>query len=326
MFMKKLVLFLFVCLFITGCGSESQSTKINIDNSYYQVATPYLAAVGSYSIREYNKEEVEKMLMMLSSEYFKINNSLYQEGQYLTTEEMKNLVTQYNTTDEIIVDDVKINPSYITAIYEQNYLATNNVLKGISLAIVVDNVQQYGQNQYKEIDDNIVLDYALVKARELNEYMRTKEELKNINIVIGIYLEDDFKGSFKYVGATTNNNLDFDYVNYNYQLLDSNYTMNNDSNTYNTILAIKNSLNNHNVYINSYGLYKNKELIEVNIIINKSHFKRSEILDIFNSVANNLNTFDGVSVKVCLKSNNIIKGFMDKESSATKIETYILEE
>ena len=324
--MKKLVLFLFVCLFITGCGSESQSTKINIDNSYYQVATPYLAAVGSYSIREYNKEEVEKMLMMLSSEYFKINNSLYQEGQYLTTEEMKNLVTQYNTTDEIIVDDVKINPSYITAIYEQNYLATNNVLKGISLAIVVDNVQQYGQNQYKEIDDNIVLDYALVKARELNEYMRTKEELKNINIVIGIYLEDDFKGSFKYVGATTNNNLDFDYVNYNYQLLDSNYTMNNDSNTYNTILAIKNSLNNHNVYINSYGLYKNKELIEVNIIINKSHFKRSEILDIFNSVANNLNTFDGVSVKVCLKSNNIIKGFMDKESSATKIETYILEE
>ena len=326
MFMKKLVLFLFVCLFITGCGSESQSTKINIDNSYYQVATPYLAAVGSYSIREYNKEEVDKMLMMLSSEYFKINNSLYQEGQYLTTEELKNLIIQYNTTDEFVVDDVKINPSYITAIYEQNYLATNNVLKGISLAIVVDNVQQYGQNQYKEIDDNIVLDYALAKARELNEYMRTKEELKNINIVIGIYLEDDFKGSFKYVGATTNNNLDFDYVNYNYQLLDSNYTMNNDSNTYNTILAIKNSLNNHNVYINSYGLYKNKELIEVNIIINKSHFKRSEILDIFNGVANNLNTFDGVSVKVCLKSNNIIKGFMDKESSATKIETYILEE
>ena len=324
--MKKLVLFLFVCLFITGCGGESQSTKINIDNSYYQVATPYLAAVGSYSIREYNKEEVDKMLMMLSSEYFKINNSLYQEGQYLTTEELKNLIIQYNTTDEFVVDDVKINPSYITAIYEQNYLATNNVLKGISLAIVVDNVQQYGQNQYKEIDDNIVLDYALVKARELNEYMRTKEELKNINIVIGIYLEDDFKGSFKYVGATTNNNLDFDYVNYNYQLLDSNYTMNNDSNTYNTILAIKNSLNNHNVYINSYGLYKNKELIEVNIIINKSYFKRSEILDIFNGVANNLNTFDGVSVKVCLKSNNIIKGFMDKESSATKIETYILEE
>ena len=194
--MKKLVLFLFVCLFITGCGGESQSTKINIDNSYYQVATPYLAAVGSYSIREYNKEEVDKMLMMLSSEYFKINNSLYQEGQYLTTEELKNLIIQYNTTDEFVVDDVKINPSYITAIYEQNYLATNNVLKGISLAIVVDNVQQYGQNQYKEIDDNIVLDYALAKARELNEYMRTKEELKNINIVIGIYLEDDFKGSW----------------------------------------------------------------------------------------------------------------------------------
>lgn len=326
MFMKKLVSFLLICLFITGCGNENQSIKISFDNSYYQVATPYQTASGSYSIRDYDKEEVEKMLMMLSSEYFKINNSLYQEGQYLTTEEMKNLVTQYNTTDEIIVDDIKINPSYITAIYEQNYLATNNVLKGISLAIIVDNVQQYNQNQYKEIDENIVLDYALTKAWELNNYMRTKEGLQDINIVIGIYLEDDFKGSFKYVGSTTNNNLKLDYVNYNYQLLDSNYIMNNDSNTYNTILAIKNSLNNHNVYVNSYGLYKDKELLEVHIIINKSYFKRSEILDISSGIANNLNTFDGVSVKVYLKSNGITQGFIDKESSATKIETYILEE
>lgn len=326
MFMKKLVFFLVVCLFITGCGNENQPTKINFDNSYYQVATPYQSAVGSYSIRDYDKEEVEKMLMMLSSEYFKINNSLYQEGQYLTTEEMKNLVMEYNKTDEIVVDGIKINPTYITAIYEQNYLATNNVLKGISLAIVVDNVQQYNQNQYKKIGESIVLDYALTKAQELNDYMRTKNELKDINIVIGIYLENDFKGSFKYIGSTTNDNLKLNYINYNYQLLDSNYVMNNDSNSYNTILAIKNSLNDYNVYLNSYGLYKDKELQEVHIIINKSYFKRSEILDISNNIANNLSTFDGISVKVYLKSNGITKAFIDKESSATKIKTYVLEE
>ena len=324
--MKRLVLILLTCLLITGCNNEDQITKINFDNSYYQVATPYKATVGSYSIRDYDKEDVEKMLMMLSSEYFKINNSLYQEGQYLTTEEMKNLITQYNTTDEIVIDGIKINPTYITAIYEQDYLATNNVLKGISLAIIVNNVQQYDQNLYKELDENMVLDYALIKAQELNSYMRTKEGLQDINIVICIYLEDDFKGGFKYIGASTNDKLKLNYVNYNYQILDSNYVMNNDSNTYNTILAIKNSLSEHNVYINSYGLYKNKELQEVHIIINKSYFKRSEILDISSNIANNLSNFDGINVKIYLKSNNITQGFIEKESNATKIETYILEE
>lgn len=321
--MKKLVLILLILL--VGCNKQENEMKINYDDSYYQVASPYKDAVGSYSIRDYDKEAVESMLMKLSTEYFKTNNSLYQEGQYLTNEEIKQLVTEYNQTKEIKIDDVTINPNYITTIYEQDYLATNNVLKGISLAIVIDN-KQYYDNNYKIVDEKIVLDYALSKVDNLLDYIRSKEGLKKVDIVIGIFLEDDYKGSFKYLGYTNSDSIKMEHVNYNYQLLESNYVMKNDNGTYNTVLAIKNSLSNYNLYMNSYGLYQNKTLNEVSIILSKSHFKKSEILDISKVLTINLNNFNNIDIKIYFKSNNNTKAFINKNRDESKIETYILED
>ena len=321
--MKKL--FLILLILLVGCNKQDDKIEINYDNSYYQVAIPYKESVGSYSIKDYDKEEVESMLMKLSTEYFKINNSLYQEGQYLTSDEIKQLVTDYNNIEEIKVDDVIINPSYITTIYEQDYLATNNVLKGISLAIVVDN-KQYYDNNYKIVDEKIVLDYALSKVSNLLDYIRSKDELKKADVVIGIYLEDDYKGNFKYLGYTNNDSIKMEHVNYSYQLLESNFVMTNDNETYNTILAIKKSLSDYNLYMNSYGLYQNKTLNEVSIILNKSYFKKSEILDISKILTTNLNNFNNIDIKIYFKSNNNTKAFINKNRNDTKIETYILED
>ena len=323
MCMKKL--FLILLILLVGCEKKEEIIEINYDNSYYQVADPYKETVGSYSINDYDREEVESMLMKLSTEYFKTNNSLYQEGQYLTTEDIKQLVTDYNNTDEIEIDGIKIKPNYITTIYEQNYLATNNVLKGISLAIVVDN-KQYYDNNYKIIDEKIVLDYALSKVDDLLNYIRSKEGLNKIDIVIGIYLEENYKGSFKYLGYTNGDSIKMEHVNYNYQLLESNYINKIDTKTYNTVLAIKNSLSDYNLYMNSYGLYKNKTLNEVSIILNKNYFKQSEILDISKILTTNLNNFNNINIKVYFKNNNVTKAFINKKRNVTKIETYILED
>ena len=116
------------------------------------------------------------------------------------------------------------------------------------------------------------------------------------------------------------------YVNYNYQLLESNYVSKIDNKTYNTILAIKNSLSNYNLYMNSYGLYQNKTLNELSITLNKNYFKQAEILDISKILTTNLNNFNNIDIKVYFKSNNITKAFITKNRNATKIETYILED
>ena len=326
--MKKIVYVLFLIILLTGCGEKEEVNNITYDNTYYQVATPYKEAIGSYSLSSYDKNEVDLMLMNLSTNYFKTNNSLYQAGQYLDSSEIKTLVNKYNETESIKVDKIDINPKYITTIYEQNYLTMNNNLKGISLALVVTNKQYYSETSYKIIDEKIVLDYAKEKANELVKYMYSKEELKDVKIIIGIYLESNntLNGSFKYIGSANKEKVELQYVNYNYQSLDSNYVMTNDSDTYNNILAIKQSLNEfNNVYINPIGLYKDKQLVLVNLTINKSYFKNSEILAITNILTNNLNTFDSnIGINIYFKSNNNIKAFISKKEN--KLETHILEE
>lgn len=326
MFMKKIIYTLFILILLTGC-SEKEIVSIAYDDSYYQVALPYKEAVGNYSLNSYDKNEVDMMLMNLSTNYFKTTNSFYQSGQYLTTTEIKDLVLKLNETEEILVDKISVKPQYIKTIYEQNYLNSNDTLKGISLALVVSNKVYYSDTSYEIIDEQIVLDYAKEKVLELVEYMRSKEELKDTRIVVGIYLESNntLSGSFKYIGEITSLD-DLKYINYNYQYLDSNYVMNNDTDTYNVILTINQMLNEYNtVYLNSIGLYKDKNLVEVNFTFTKSYFKNSEVLAIINDLTSAIKSFDSsVKVNIYFKNNNNIKAFVTKQNN--KLETYIMEE
>lgn len=326
MFMKKFIYILLFGILLTGCG-EKEVENIKYDDNYYQIAKPYKDGVGSYSIASYDKNEVDLMLMRLSSNYFKTNNSFYQSGQYLTTKELKELINLYNQTDNIKVDKVEIDPNYIISIYEQNYLNYQNELKGISLAIVVNN-KQYYEDSYKIIDEEIVINYAKEKAVDLVKYMRNKEGLQNVKIVVGIYLESNntLSGSFKYVGETNNDSIDFKYINYNYQYLDSNYVMNNDTDTYNTILALNQNISNYStVYLSPIGLYQNDKLVEVNLTLTKGYFKNSEILSIIGDITSNLNTFDSsVKLNVYFKNNNDIKAYVTRKNN--ELETFIMEE
>lgn len=177
--MKKLVLMLSILLLFTGCNKSEKQT-ISYDNDYYQVATPYKETTNNYSLNSFNKEEVESMLMYLSTNYFSLNNSLYQEGQYLSTNTVKDLVNKYNDTDKLLNDNMT-KPTYISAIYEQDYLANNSNLKGISLAIILNTNQSYIQDNktYNQVlDESEVLDFGKIQASKLLSYLRSIEELK----------------------------------------------------------------------------------------------------------------------------------------------------
>lgn len=326
--MKKLVLMLSILLLFTGCNKSEKQT-ISYDNDYYQVATPYKETTNNYSLNSFNKEEVESMLMYLSTNYFSLNNSLYQEGQYLSTNTVKDLVNKYNDTDKLLNDNMT-KPTYISAIYEQDYLANNSNLKGISLAIILNTNQSYIQDNktYNQVlDESEVLDFGKIQASKLLSYLRSIEELKNIKIVIGLYVNSNnyLKGSFKYIGSTSNNKIDLDYVNYNYRLLDSSSNMQNDINNYNNAIALKNVLNNYNVYIKMQGLYKDNDLLKLDIAINSNYLKQAEILNMANIITDNLNSFSTVvTIKVYFISNSVTKALLIKENDEAKI--YMMEE
>ena len=267
--------------------------------------------------------------MYLSTDYFSPNNSLYQEGQYLTTDIIKELLNNYNQTDKLLSDNVT-NPVIIKTIYEQDYVANNNNLKGISLALILDCNQSYkldGRNYYEVLDEKEVLDFGKDRANKLLEYIRSIPELKDIKVVIGLYIESDnyVKGSFKYIGDTSKNKINLDYVNYNYKLLGSDDTSNNDINNYNNFQALKNSVGEYNLYINGIGLYKDNRLLKVDITISKNYLKQSEILSICELISKELNNFDnGIEIKVYFNSNNSRKAFLIKQDLDVK--TYMMEE
>jgi len=330
--MKKLALILLSILILTGCG-RSEESQVVFDDSYYTIASPFKRAVGNFSLSSFDREEVSSMLMQLSMEHFRTNNSLYQEGQYLTTEELRDLLStdKLNKVEDIEVDGIIISPKFITAIYEQNYLSLNGDLKGISLAIILNPRQSYrgGNNLlYKNISEEIVLQYGKDKVTELLEYMYSKEELEDIQIMVALFLENyRIKGSFKYSGITTNTDIEFENINYHYQFLDSRYVINNDFANYNNFKAIRDAATEFiNLHMVGYGLYKDDELVRVKLIVTTPFLNKPELLYLSNIISSNLNFTANVMIRGYIRNNNRTNALIISEALTRDVKVYLLEE
>lgn len=329
--MKKWFVLGLCCLLLVGCGKKEEVSTLQSDSPYYKIASPYKENVGGYSLRSYDKDNVMNMLTKISKKYFKVNNSLYQEGQYLQESEIKDLLSKekLNMTDEFFNQDLE--PIFITTIYEQNYLATNGNLKGISLAIVLDNQQTYtkdGITTTKTFNDQDVLNWGKEKAIQLVEYMRTKEELKNTKIIIGLYLgsHSSLSGNFAYVGEA-DKKISWDHVQYNYQWMDSQTIMERDLQNYNNILALKNQLKEYeSISLTSYGLYKQNTLQELYITIHSNHLMPSMIMSIEDILKESLVSFDvSIPIHIRYQNSNTLKAYSEKKENSDILDTYLLE-
>jgi len=308
--MKKwLVLFLFL---LVGCSKE-ENLSISYDNTYYDVYTPYLESVGNYSLKSYDKANVETMLMSLSMQYFKTNNSYYQEGQYLNKDDLKKLLEEVNKEH-----------SYIKAIYEQNYLASNGVLKGISLAIILDPIQdtvENGKKVSKTVLDDELMKYGMKQAEVILKYVR--EKIHDERIMIALYKDSD-SGIFYYDGITTNDKIKFEALHYHYENLDNNFVSSNDTVNYNYYTGLKESLKDFKVYVSSRALYKENELVQLTININSDYITKSKLLHLTKVVSDNINF--NTSVKIYVKNNNYKKALLIKEKDTLEVKIYLLEE
>lgn len=314
--MKKLCILL-LCISLLGCEKKESTVSLEKDSTQYSVATPYKPSIANYALTSYDKENVEFLLTHVSQKYYKTNNSLLEEGQYLTNDLLKEWITSLNDIGEVKYDNITFKPQYITTIYEQNYLATNGNLKGLSLAIVLNPKQTYENNERilsKVIDNETVINFGKESANKLIKMLREKDEFKNINIVIGLYLEGTSytSGKMAYVGQSDNTNIKLDNIDLRYELMDSSHVMEQDIDHYNRILAIKNALNNPKLYISSKGLYEGNTLKEVSIVITSTTLKQSEIISYSDIIVKEINNFNkDIDIKVYFKSNNKIKALLE---------------
>lgn len=345
--MKRIGMILLCILLLTGCGSKNKNqTKkamnLEFDDTYYNVYEPYQKGKGNNYVVDnvignYDLTEVENTLMSISSSYFSTKNTFYQEGQYLTEANLEELLSdqKLNKIDNITIDNITIKPVYITYIHEQNYLSSNGELKGVSIALVLNPYQkytnEYGTYQYKEIDHNQLIQYGKEKAKDVISYLRKKEKLKNTQIIVGLYMQsnpnDVLPGSFQYVGVTTNEDITFDQVSYQYQYLDSDYAMNHDIDAYNVYSNLKRKINEQfkNVYPASKGLYVDNHLNNLEITLTTSYLSRSELMLLDQLVSREIGNFNSnISVKIYTKENNAITSLVVKAKNSTKSNAYIM--
>jgi len=189
--MKKYIPFLLIVLLLCGCNKEKEVFKaeLEFDEDSYEIAEPYKKGVSNDYVvnhisNHYDLVEVESSLMDISMAYFSKDHMYYQAGQYLTKKDLTKLLKKdrLNQANPVTVDGITIDPSYLSYIYEQNYLSSKGELKGMSIALVLSPYQQYqnsyGSYLYKKIDDNTILEFGKKKAQELLTYLREEKNLK----------------------------------------------------------------------------------------------------------------------------------------------------
>ncbi len=286
--MKKIILIIAIFILV-GCSEEQIKTAYKFDDSLYKINTPYKKAINNYSEKSYNKENVEKMLFKIANSYFKTNVYTFEEGQYLTTDEIK-----------MLLDNISEN---IIAVHEQNYISGTNT--GILISLIAE----------------VNIETILTDIEYVYNYLVSKHTDKKV--IITVYEENTglLEGNIKYIYDGQLN-----HVNYNYQYLDSSYIMNNDLNSYNAFIDIKNKVPDYDIYIKGVGLYKNNELIETTINISNGYLSTSEVLNISQNITETLNNFnDSVIIKVYFNSNNKIKAVLTKEENF-EIDLELMEE
>jgi protein involved in sex pheromone biosynthesis len=337
--MKRLLL-ITICLLLVGCGDKKQEIvpeidyNFNYNGKYYQVYTPYKAGAGENyfltdSVNNYNVNAIEEGLLDLSSEHYNPSNYYYQEGQLFTRAELVDLLSKskLNLTEDISVGGQLIKPNYISAIYEENFLDKEGKLEGVSIGIVV-NCYQKVSGGYHTVNEEIVVNHAKEKAKDIISAIRTKDA--DVKILIGIYVESSpnstSPGAYKYYGITSDDKINFESISQSSYYVTSNQARNIDLEVYNNYQIMESKLKEAlpNLYISGLGYYQNSKLVKLEIRVTRSFYKYGELLYLTNVASENIiKYFGNVEVRVEFRENNDVKAYIIKSKGTQSTDIFI---
>lgn len=327
--------------------------SIQIDESYYKTLIPYKESasrglVVSNIYTKYDMKEVETGLMRLSQNEFDTENYYFQEGQYLAESTVSSWLARSSqtedglnppTTETMTPEERAIKaPVYLSHIVEQNYLTKtkdNKVkLGGISIGLALNSIYYYQKEQYGEYYEEPISESTLVEqgkkmAAEIVSRLRTRDELKDIPIVVGLFKQQArnqiIPGTyFSYgVAKAGQNNIAY------WEGIDENYVLFPTGDSQDVYRDINNNFKNFKQDVDKYfsnytsvigtGFYRNKQIQNLSIEIPIQFFGKAEIIGFTQYLTGILiNQFDNIHVEVSVTSVNgpealIIKKANDKD-------------
>lgn len=221
---------LVILLIVSGCtpspntqteviqNTEEEATKtvvipsLQLDETYYRTILPYEESasrgfVVSNMATKYDVKEVETGLLRISQNEFSPDKYLFQEGQYLSVNTLKDWLDRssktkggLNPSDEGLTGEEKAKnaPVYITHIVEQNYLIKeeNTVkLAGISVGLALNSIYYYQKEAYGATYEEKLTQAQIEEngkriAEEVVNRMRQMDGLADIPIVVGLFKQN----------------------------------------------------------------------------------------------------------------------------------------
>ena len=215
--MKKIGILCLTLLMLVGCSysqnsveeeaTGSETSMNSLDDSYYKIIN-----LGGSELRErfytdvYSTKDFDTIgrdLQILSAKYFPTSSYYMSEGQYFGREEKYALIrrsSEYSIQPKkgTTIDGVE-SPVMISNIHEQDYYVKNGsnyVLKGVSLAIIVDPTDSLGHTLTTPMSDITIKNYGKGCIEKVYDYIQktdseTVKKIKNLPILITIYQATD---------------------------------------------------------------------------------------------------------------------------------------
>src|SRR5699024_10410186 len=229
--MKRLAIILScVLLFLASCSSKKEEDIVQPDNegeqeisvipnyslseNQYKIMLPYRpsAARGAITNQISNRvdiNELEEGLRRHSTDMFDPKKYVFEEGQYLSTEAVYDLIDSLNPKvkekkkKEDKIKEHRKNPRVFSHVLEQNFLERkdNRVeLVGVSIGISLKSVYKFqtevgGPDYYEDISKDEMLKEGKKIAEkvlaEVREQVYDQEGIEDIPVMIALFREEE---------------------------------------------------------------------------------------------------------------------------------------
>ena len=308
--MKSLfkILYLIVSIFLlVGCNNEIEdsketgvylSGKSDFSKNNYQILKNFGNDRGEIVNRVYNRLDINNIeieLMNLSEEHFPSSKYSFREGNSVkniskwlkreseTTDGLNSAIDTHTEMDwPDIMQLEKENPKYLAHIEEQEFVDKDGKIAGLSIGIILNSIYYYDVKDEQGLKhfDSVKIKQSIIKnegkkfAEIILKRIREENELANIPIFIGLYIQADknsiLPGHYYAFSMITEGNQIKNWTDINRQLINiSSKTFEEvDKELYERIFYIKHDLVNYyniNYSLTGKGLPEDSHIKELTI-------------------------------------------------------------
>lgn len=346
-----------LCLifFLSACSSGNSNEAAALSAQDYAAILPYQASDARVKhiglISDINvRTEIESGLMDLSKKYFSPNDVAYKTHAFLDYDELDatdgsrgllgtlrddnpNGLNLANNEEFDTGNGTVVGGTILVDVYELDFYQ-NDQLKGISIALVVNDELEYDGQTYK-ITPEKMKSYIEVTASKLVAYMKERfnEITSRVPIYVAAYeLDSDStsnNGGFIYSGYFSGNNSRYEDIDQAWLIVPGAEFSQTDPNLADQFQTFKDDMANvlvDNTYVTGKAKFENGKCIKMALTITAHAKSSGEILAIVQAAKESLSVFDDSNCNYSVKviNNNEVYAVLEKEARSSQINVITL--